>query len=59
VTLRGVKMGNSGAPFGVQGHTLASYTRYTGTVIARRATHLTGPLGVPVDADTDFSVTLV
>ena len=59
VRLRGVKMGNSGAPFGVQGHTLASYTRYTGTVIARRATHLTGPLGVPVDADTDFSVTLV
>jgi hypothetical protein len=59
VTLRDVKMPNGGTAFGVQGHTLASYTRYAAKVIAKRATILTGPLATPVEADTDFAVTLV
>lgn len=40
-------------------HTLGTYTRYAGKTIAKKATSLTGPLAAPVEADTDFSVTLI
>jgi hypothetical protein len=59
VTLRDVKMSNGSTAFGVTGHTLGTYTRYAGKTIAKKATNLTGLLAAPVDADTDFSVTLV
>ena len=44
---------------GVTGHALGAYTRYAGGVVARKAAGLIGPLATPVDADVDFSVTLV
>ena len=59
VVLRDVEMSNSGAPFGVTGHALGAYTRYAGGVVARKAAGLIGPLATPVDAEVDFSVTLV
>jgi hypothetical protein len=59
VTLRDVNMSNGGTAFGVKGHTLASYTRYAGKVVAKKATKLTGPLQDAVEADTDFSVAVV
>jgi len=59
VTLRDVNPANGGTVFGVKGHTLASYTRYAGKVVAKKATKLTGPLEDAVEADTDFSVAVV
>jgi hypothetical protein len=59
VTLRDVNPANGGTVFGVKGHTLASYTRYGGKVVAKKATKLTGPLEDAVEDDTDFSVAVV
>jgi hypothetical protein len=52
-------MSNGGTAFGVKGRTLASYTRYVGKTVACKASKQVGPLATPVEADTDFSVTLV
>jgi len=59
VTLRDVKMSNGSTAFGVSGRTLATYTRYVGKTVAKKASKLSGPLPMPVDSDTDFAVTLV
>jgi hypothetical protein len=52
-------MSNGGTAFGVKGRTLASYTRYVGKTVAKKLSNVVGPRALPVDGDTDFSVTLV
>jgi hypothetical protein len=59
VTLRDVKMSNGSTAFGVSGRTLATYARYVGKTVVKKASKLSGPLATPVDSDTDFAVTLV
>jgi len=59
VTLRDVNMSNGSTAFGVKGRTLASYTRYVGKTVAKKLSNVVGPRALPVDGDTDFSVTLV
>jgi hypothetical protein len=58
VTLRNVLPANTGQAFGVTGHSLKTYTRYTAGTVVKKLTNLSGAMTDPVDADKDFAVSL-
>jgi hypothetical protein len=61
LTLRNVQTNNAGhtpQAFGVQAHTVATYTRYAGKTVAKRGSKLTGPAPT-FDPVGDYSVQLV